>query len=140
MRLRAKLVSSVWLLIGATTSVLLAQDLAKLGGDIQRGPAAVLVAVPFIAFCVACFALAYGLFTSRTYSARLGVSLSLVVGLVLLTYVALNFFMLLRASLLASFLASVGGLLGIFVCWVTFKESRSLSPNPSSQRTASGGR
>lgn len=128
MEVRAKFVASVWLLFGAVTSVLLAQDLARVAGELQRDATVALVAVPFVAFCAACLSLSFGLFTGRAFSARLGLALSLVVGVLLFAYVGLNLFMLLRASLLVSFLACTGGLLGIWFCWLTFKVSRRREP------------
>jgi hypothetical protein len=124
MHFRTKLVASIWLLFGAIISVLLLHDLVRVGNELQRDPAVVLLAAPFVIFCIACFAFSYGLFTGRAFSRRLGVVLPVFVGALLLGYVALNAFMLLRASLFVSLLACIAGLLGIGFCLLTVKVSR----------------
>jgi hypothetical protein len=121
--MKTKLIAWAWLILGTGISSLLVRDLMRFGDGFQRAHEAIFLALLLIAFCMACFSLSYGLFTGRGFSSRLGLALSLVFGLLLLAYVALNLFLLLKFGSLVSLLAVAGGLLGIGFCWLTAKVS-----------------
>jgi hypothetical protein len=108
MRMRTQFIASVWLLLGTVTAVLPAADLVRVGDEFQRHPAIALVASPFVAFSAACFALSHGLFARRAFSFRLGIALSLIVGVLFMGYVAINLFVLLRTGLGVSFRGEAG--------------------------------
>lgn len=97
------------------------------GIALLTSPALAVWAISVAVFGIACIVLAYGILAKRVFTKLLGVVMALVLGVLLILYVALNGFLFLRMGLTVSLAACGAGLVGLWFCWLTATVARSQS-------------